>query len=331
MTAAPDGRYRHDAVWTGREMIVYGGQGKPKTEAIAYEPAKGTWRTLPPSGLPQAPRGLVVWAGDRLFIYSGDAAELDPTTNIWTRLPTSPIGRRTFTRAQYVEATGEVVVWGGGAGDGTPERADGAAYRVATRTWRMLAPAPLTARYNPSVLALGDKLLIYGGANKDFAFLADAAVWDATVNTWKYVPSTSLGARRLAHAVRDGDVVYLFGGITDPGVSKPSGATFDFATLGTKPIPSAVEQLKSEGGNWAASAWAGAGRFWTFGGSLTFDLGSDLGASYEPLTNTWTPMPPGGPSVREHLSAVWTGREAIVWGGCCSDTGPFADGALYRP
>lgn len=57
-------REQHVAVWTGEEMVVWGGAltGEPSTlppladDGAAYDPAAGAWRALAPS--PLAPRGL---------------------------------------------------------------------------------------------------------------------------------------------------------------------------------------------------------------------------------------------------------------------------------
>ena len=45
--------------------------------------------------------------------------------------------------------------------------------------------------------------------------------------------------------------------------------------------------------------------------------GADLGdgASYNPATDKWTTIAPGGPTGRSGHSAVWTGSRMIIWGG----------------
>ena len=42
----------------------------------------------------------------------------------------------------------------------------------------------------------------------------------------------------------------------------------------------------------------------------------DDGASYDPTSNTWTPLPfVGAPTARASHTAVWTGMEMLIWGG----------------
>src|SRR5215831_12731159 len=72
------------------------------------------------------------------------------------------------------------------------------------------------------------------------------------------------------------------------------------------------------------AVWTGS-RMLVFGGANgdgTAVLGD--GASYDPVADAWTSIPPEGPAgVRRH-TAVWTGSRMIVWGG---DNGHFLNGA----
>jgi hypothetical protein len=55
-------------------------------------------------------------------------------------------------------------------------------------------------------------------------------------------------------------------------------------------------------------------------------------AAYEPARDTWQRLPAGPLSARIEQSAVWTGRELIVWGGeACADACLRRDGAAFHP
>ena len=54
------------------------------------------------------------------------------------------------------------------------------------------------------------------------------------------------------------------------------------------------------------------------------------GATYNPLANTWTPLPPSPIAGRGYPAAVWTGDEMLVWGGG-ADGKSMSDGAAYNP
>jgi N-acetylneuraminic acid mutarotase len=75
MSPSPiDGRGAHRAVWTGREMVVWGGFTTTEVnDGARYNPASDTWVPLSPSplGIRQGPG--MVWAGDRAVIWGGVA------------------------------------------------------------------------------------------------------------------------------------------------------------------------------------------------------------------------------------------------------------------
>jgi hypothetical protein len=83
-----------------------------------------------------------------------------------------------------------------------------------------------------------------------------------------------------------------------------------------------------QGRTLAVAVWTGTA-FIVWGGTEQGSLGT--GASYDPATDTWTPLPASGaPSPRSDCSAVWANDEMIVWGG----TNTFDwldDGAIYTP
>ncbi len=103
LPAAPvSGRFGSQAVWTGTEMLVLGGEdvGGRRLDAVAYNPLSDTWRLLP-SGLPSGSRPMAaIWSHDHAVVAAttgGDGAgvtdvvQLSPTTSSWTSLPPPPI------------------------------------------------------------------------------------------------------------------------------------------------------------------------------------------------------------------------------------------------
>ena len=113
---APEGQWLGleggTAVWTGREMLVWGGisftdpaaggnvVGRPSS-GVAYDPARRSWRQLP--ALPEELRSLrsdhwTAWTGRELLVGGVRETEAggvtvagyDPAANRWRRLPQSP-------------------------------------------------------------------------------------------------------------------------------------------------------------------------------------------------------------------------------------------------
>src|SRR5262249_46548907 len=104
-TNAPTARAQHTAVWTGREMIVFGGfdsTGSPLASRARYNPATDHWTTLPSGGSAPSARGnhSAVWTGQYMIIWGGEGssgnqratgARYDPAVDRWSSIdPSGP-------------------------------------------------------------------------------------------------------------------------------------------------------------------------------------------------------------------------------------------------
>jgi hypothetical protein len=144
------GRLGASAVWTGRQMLVWGGVSRSvpehaerRSDGATYNPATRTWR-----GIARSPAGVLgdggkaaAWTGHEMVVWAGNSPEgpsggatYDPRTNKWRRLPHGPLG----VREGYASAwTGtELLILGGHTGAiATPTAA---AVDPRTRSWRQL-------------------------------------------------------------------------------------------------------------------------------------------------------------------------------------------------
>jgi len=69
---------------------------------------------------------------------------------------------------------------------------------------------------------------------------------------------------------------------------------------------------------------------WGGGGSSSSYLDFNSGGRYDPLSDSWLPTSvSGAPSARSGHSCVWTGADAIVWGGRMKSTGIRNNGGIY--
>ena len=135
-SGAPAERFDHRAVWTGAEMIVWGGVtsgdlASPATNTGGrYDPATDSWHPTPIDGAPSAGRGrTAVWSGVDMFIWGGgDVAHdvdpgrrYDPSTNRWSAFVSSDgfLPRRAGHTAVWTGSS--MIVWGGNS-PGTGER-----------------------------------------------------------------------------------------------------------------------------------------------------------------------------------------------------------------
>jgi hypothetical protein len=84
------------AVWTGSEVLIWGGRAdNVLADGAAYDPSSDTWRVLPTSPLSARSNTAAVWAGTELLVIGGlnddgqplyDSASFDPVSNQWQTL-----------------------------------------------------------------------------------------------------------------------------------------------------------------------------------------------------------------------------------------------------
>ncbi|MFH1474507.1 MAG: hypothetical protein ABIG85_01465 [Chloroflexota bacterium] len=126
------GRDRPLAAWTGREMIVWGGQvgadGVP--DGAAYDPVGDRWRKLPDAPLAKSDAAGGWLAGRFVVVTSDGAASYDPETNRWDELDPPPV--RPGWRSAAIAAGRLVVV---AFGDGATGAVEGAVLDPSTGTW----------------------------------------------------------------------------------------------------------------------------------------------------------------------------------------------------
>ena len=141
---APSPRSYHTAVWTGNEMIVWGGLGVGVSfnTGGSYNPATDTWTPTSTTNAPDA-RDVhtAVWTGNEMIVWGGSdlngvllntGGRYNPGTDSWT--PTSntsaPSGRDAHTA---VWSGSEMIIWGGF--DGSNNVNTGGRYNPVTNTW----------------------------------------------------------------------------------------------------------------------------------------------------------------------------------------------------
>jgi len=127
MTGAPPVRDKHAAVWTGTEMIVWGGdQGNYHNinSGGRYNPATNTWTATSMVNVPTIRSWLTctggVWTGTEMIVWGGydhgtywtTGGRYNPTTDSWatTTATGAPVGRYEM---DMVWTGSEMVLWGG--------------------------------------------------------------------------------------------------------------------------------------------------------------------------------------------------------------------------
>jgi hypothetical protein len=172
-TNAPSAREGHTAIWTGSEMIVWGGMA-PQFFTLdtggRYNPATDSWTATTTANAPDARYvHTAVWTGTEMIVWGGDGDLLccqlntggryDPTTDTWTPTSTTnaPLARDGHTA---VWTGSEMIVWGG---YNFNQLNTGGRYHPATDSWTATgtANAPL-ARDGHTAVWTGSEMIVWG-------------------------------------------------------------------------------------------------------------------------------------------------------------------------
>jgi hypothetical protein len=328
---APLGRYRHTAVWTGAEMIVWGGYnnvvGYTNTGA-RYNPTTDSWTAT--SGI-NAPVGrtyhTAIWTGSEMTVWGGEdqnfaqlstGGRYSPTTNTWTAttMVNAPSAREEHTA---IWTGSEMIVWGGFVNPSVANT--GGRYDPGTNTWTATsttnAPPP---RSGHTAVWTGSEMIVWGGyTGSPPVPLITGGRYNPGTNSWIATSTTTAPPARYYHtAVWTGSEMIVLGGSVQPPV----------ATTGGKYNPGTDSWIATSRVN-APHLGAGHTAVWT-GSEMIVWGASSAGGRYQPAADSWratstTNAPTGW---LEH-TAVWTGSEMIVWGGFGSGPAPVNTGGRY--
>ena len=283
----PIGRSGHTAIWTGSEMIVWGGTyiNIQLDDGAIYDPVFDEWRPMSRSGAPSGRNGhTAVWTGSEMIVWGGDAsfsdelgAIYDLATDTWR--PMSEIGAP-FPRSNHVAVwTGsKMLIWGSDV-FGEP----GGIYDPVTDSWSTitLSGAPEQGRYSTAFWT-GSEMIVWGGGESIFDFTVDeGGLYDPATDTWTTMDVAPLDSRARHTAVWTGSELIVHGGLG-----------FSFG-----------QSIRGGGGEEE--------------GPL-----SD-GAVYDPVTDSWTYFDTF--FFKASATAVWDGFEMLIYGGDeFSDFGMFS-------
>ncbi len=332
----PDPRTSHTAVWTGTEMIVWGGiieLNGPRTRTGGrYNPSTDTWTaTSIGANVPAARSGhTAVWTGTQMIVGGGihdmvgwvnTGGSYNPSTDTWTATSTGanvPAARYEHTAVW----TGTVLIVWGGSNNASPFNTGGR-YDPSTDAWTATSTtsAPV-ARYDHTAVWTGTVMVVWGGFDGTDLFRTGGR-YNPSTNTWA---TTSVGAnvptaRRRHAAVWTGSVMVVWSGL-DITAPQNTGGRYNpttnawTATATTAGVPGA--------GLGYCAVWSGSEM-------IVWISPNNPGGRYNPTTNAWTAMStgPNAPDTSSPRAAVWTGSEMIVWGGGLAPV--YNTGARYSP
>lgn len=360
-------RLEPSLVWTGKELIVWGGYGVNRSgpapiygDGAAYNPTTERWRILPAAPITARNGQTAVWTGSEMVVWGGydaegvesfhvtsDGAAYDPTKNKWRVLPPAPLSPR--TRALGVWTGTGVLVLGGISGDVTSMNRsylDGAVYHPASNAWQHIAaPTPpsdhvmlwwMTLRSGGELLAWSKWFIqptspgapvVAGGV--------DLFAYNDHSRQWRLIPSGAALIQGVLQAVWTGQYAIVRG-------------TTDVCLLCRTPQPEETALYSPAHNTWTGVAPDPLAPFdplavWTGAALLSIDVSGSgeithLGKStaYDPATRQWLTVP-SAPFGCDALAppfegAVWTGRKVLLYCQSSSSTVQAAAvGLIFTP
>ena len=217
------GRSGHTVVWTGVEMIVFGGHNglAALDDGASYNPVTGEWTLLPTSGSPGPRSGhTAVWTGSQMVIYGGvglggplaNGGRFTPATGQWTSMHVGPVA---VSDHSAVWTGSEMIVVGGRTGAGG-YTAQGFRYNPENDTLALLPTSNAPAgRASHSAVWTGSLMLIWGGENQS-GMLSQGVGYDPANDVWGSLPTTGApSARSRQVASWTGDRWLVWGGTAD--------------------------------------------------------------------------------------------------------------------
>lgn len=334
ITGAPVPRCMHTAVWTGTEMIIWGGYSNGYSQTGGkYNPSTDTWvATSTGANVPTTRQNhTAVWTGTEMIVYGGrgagylnTGARYTPGTNTWAAM-TADSPRINHTAVW----TGSVMmVWGGLSAASTYTNTGGL-YDPGSNTWSatLTAGSAPSARADNSMIWTGSEAIVFGGYNGTNRF-GDGAKYTPGTNTWVALSSTNIPSARSNHsAIWTGTQMIIWGGyggtnatyLHDGGRYTPGTDTWTSMSQGNAPYP---------------VLWMNGRRL---GNEILF-FGSEEGTysaqgyRYNYVTDTWTWMDTTNAPLASHAHAIdAAATELLVWGGVNSGGTAVNTGAKYNP
>jgi N-acetylneuraminic acid mutarotase len=336
----PAPRIGHTAVWTGTEMIVWGGDlrmslGFTNTGG-RYRPDTDSWTATNLGGAPSARANhIAVWTGALMIVWSTDnnktGGRYNPVSDSWT--PTNNLDSAPSVYSGVWTGT-EMIVWGTNPGclSGCPSV--GGRYNPTIDEWRPinLAGAPPAPNRDQTIAAVwsGTELIVWGTGNG--LTPGQGGRYNPTTDSWSLTSTVNAPVTRSFHTgVWSGSELIVWGGQDKQGTLRNDGGRYNptsdsWQTIDTSAAPEARYIHTAVWTGNEMIVWGGVG------------VGSHLstGGRYNPSNNTWqTTSIVSAPIPRRYHTAVWTGSEMIVWGGRNGDfnntTDIYETGGRYNP
>jgi hypothetical protein len=283
------------------------------------------WAPAPRKRVTAAVVAFAVFVGASVFawnVWHPDAVPMSPPPGVdppvdlasqlpdgWSELPAPP---ETHFDPAYAWTGSELLIWGGGENDFVVD--DGFAFDATSWTWDRISSGPLAARSDAAFAWTGDELLVWGGwsggcCTPSESFLDDGAAYDPITDVWRQLPPAPI-APKAPLSVWTGEEMIVWGTSVRFPSAPMDGAAYDPDADSWRRIAEAPIRLTD-----ATAVWTGEEMI-VFGAALDgnnrAETATDIGAAYEPATDSWRRISDSELSPQA-ATAAWPGGEMIAW------------------
>lgn len=310
LNSTTEPRAFHAAVWTGKEVLIWGGYGKDfqtfLNTGLRIDPKSGRIRPMTTHGAPEGRVDeLAIWTGREMLIWGGrtpakdfeDGTLYDPEADAWRPLNTD-MGHQSAAAAW----TGsELFVWGGTDELGMRSHS-GFLLDPETGDTRSVNPEGGPDVPRPQIVALGSALVLCGGKFDNDA----TAVFDLMANEWRAINSDGIVPAEFGSAgFAFGDSAYFCGPHFECASYSPAeDAWTPFPVRGS---------TTGYGKAWALSSQ----RLVLFGGQTGNNVAVEEQGVYDFSAAEWSDLPAEGrPSPRWGSTLTNVADSSfLLWGG----------------
>ncbi|HEY4271012.1 MAG TPA: hypothetical protein VGM65_03335 [Candidatus Udaeobacter sp.] len=335
ITNAPAARWLHTAVWTGSEMIVWGGYSDHDLKTGGrYNPSTDSWTVTSTANAPNGRKfHTAVWTGSEMIVWGGitgggtpnSGGRYNPSTDSWTAtsITSAPSARNSHTA---VWTGSEMIVWGG-VYDGRVSNTGGR-YNPSTDSWVATNITNAAgARSNHTAVWTDSEMIVWGGNDGTFNGVNTGGRYNPGTDSWAATSTANAPTGRFFHtAVWTANEMIIWGGFNRANIGLNTGGRYNPSTDSW--VATNITDAAGARSNHTA-VWTGSEMIvW---GGVSDNIGLNTGGRYNPCTDSWTATSTtNAPATREGHTAVWNefDREMIVWGGF-NGTNEFNNGGRY--
>lgn len=258
----------HSAVWTGTEMLVWGGRRSVSdldslNSGGRYDPQTDQWRPLSTEKAPSSrSRHAAVWTGGEMLVWGGEGPQgqersggrYDPATDQWSAMSTTnaPAPRR-YPGAVW---DGSGLIIDGGQTSSTTDAA-GARYDAARDSWKALANPPFLTngaaalnaeQWFPAMVWADHQLFLWisrGGARYD----STSDEWESLSPSGPGLHVPPVGHIGMSGIWTESEVIFWGGRPSSDGNNSDwcTGLRYNPSTKSWRPTSVSMPELDHEG------------------------------------------------------------------------------------